>query len=254
MTGGTPYLATDTRALAERFQKHPRGPGEVAHPGPRHALRRALPALPAGRAFALLLLETGAAPHPLSADPLTMRFANPHAALAAAGSSRRRCWPTRSPSRRGGGGWRAWATRTLIARMAAASRCRARSLRAALVVAALACWRWRWRGRRRAGARALAQAARARPGGGARLLALDAGQGRLPVAARARQARARAADRSPGGRSRRPGGLRRRDPDLSADHRLRGGEAVLARPRPLRTCRSAAPRSGAPSRAGTRAC
>ena len=57
MTGGTPYLATDTRALAERFQKiledleksriHDRG----------IALRRALPALPAGRRSRCSLLE-----------------------------------------------------------------------------------------------------------------------------------------------------------------------------------------------------
>ena len=37
----------------------------------------------------------------------------------------------------------------------------------------------------------------------------------------------------PGRRSGRRGGLRRRDADLSADHRLRGGEAVLARSPPL---------------------
>src|SRR6185437_14420937 len=83
------------------------------------------------------------------------------------------------------------------------------------------------------GAGAGGAAAGARPGGGARLFAIDAGQGRLPFAPRAGQARARAAAGHARRRPGRRGGVRRREPDLSAHHRLRGGEAVLARSRPL---------------------
>ena len=78
MTGGTPYLATDTRALARAVSEDHRGPAEIAHPRPRHALPGALPPLPAGGVRAPLARD-GAAAHPLPTDPLTMRFANPHA-------------------------------------------------------------------------------------------------------------------------------------------------------------------------------
>ena len=57
MTGGTPYLATDTRRAGRAVPEDPRGSAEVAHSRPGHALpelyRRFLLA-----AFALLLLET----------------------------------------------------------------------------------------------------------------------------------------------------------------------------------------------------
>src|SRR6185437_8689363 len=63
---------------AREVPEDPRGSAEVAHPRPRHAVRGALPPLFAGGLRAAGAGD-GAAPHPVSTAPLTMRFANPHA-------------------------------------------------------------------------------------------------------------------------------------------------------------------------------
>ena len=234
MTGGTPYLATDTRALARALPEHPRGSGEVAHPRPRHALRRALPALPAGRRSRCSLLEIVAAPHPLAAVALTMRFANPHAALAA-------------PGRPGGGArlragvrlaaarcWRAWATRRWSRAWRPSVSVPRKVVRAALVVTALALLALAL-ARPQAGGRARA---RRKQRGLDLVVALDFSRSMLAKDVypsrleRAKRELEQLLDRLGGDRV----GLvafAGETPDLPADHRLRGGEAVLARPRPL---------------------
>ena len=82
-TGGTPYLATDTQALAERFQDilDDLEKSRIRERGVLYAElfpRFLLPAL------LVLLLEIALAPHPLAPVALTMRFAQPHAAVVAA--------------------------------------------------------------------------------------------------------------------------------------------------------------------------
>ena len=110
MTGGTPYLATDTRALAERFQKILAELKKSRDPRPRHRSTPSCTGASCWSAFALLAAGDRAAPHPLLEDPVTMRFANPHAlwlllAVPAAVIA------YALSSRRGGGGWRGSATR-----------------------------------------------------------------------------------------------------------------------------------------------
>ena len=56
MTGGTPYLASDSRALADRFQKILAELKRRADSRSRHAVRRALPPFLLV-AFALLAAE-----------------------------------------------------------------------------------------------------------------------------------------------------------------------------------------------------
>ena len=78
MTGGTPYLASDSRALRDRFQKIlaelKRAP--IHDRGMLYAelYRR----VPAGGVRAARRRDR-AAPHPFFADALTMRFVSPHA-------------------------------------------------------------------------------------------------------------------------------------------------------------------------------
>ena len=151
MTGGTPYLATDTRALAERFQKILEDLEKSRIKDRGIAVRRAVPALPVGRVRAAAARDR-AAPHPLPAASLTcgspipqllwLLLVVPAAVLAYAPGVRAR----------GGGCWRGWATRPLIAKMAAAVSVPRKVVRAALVVRrAGAAGASRWRGRRRAG-------------------------------------------------------------------------------------------------------
>ena len=78
MTGGTPYLATDTRALAKRFQDILEDLEKSRIQRAGRALRRAVPALPAARALLVLLLEIAAAPDPPAPVALSdMRLAQP---------------------------------------------------------------------------------------------------------------------------------------------------------------------------------
>ena len=113
MTGGTPYLATDTAALRDRFQKIL----EDLKVARRSTIAAPLyaelyPHVPAGRVRAARRRDRAAA-HPFSADSLTMRFANPHAlwllllvpaaVLAYGARVRRAAAAARAPGRRGAG-------------------------------------------------------------------------------------------------------------------------------------------------------
>ena len=230
MTGGTPYLATDSVALAQRFQTilEDLEKSRIKERGVLYAElfpRFLFPALAAAAA------GDPAAPHPPAAAALRNHAARPtsDALVAPAGAGGGAglgggLHPAAAPARaagRAGCSSSAWRP---------ACRCRARCCgrrctTAALVLLVLAL------ARPQAGGRAKLERQRGpRPGGGARLLQVDARPRHLPVAARAGQARARAADGPAGGRPHRPGGLRRRDHELPAHHRLRGGQAVLARP------------------------
>ena len=191
MTGGTPYLATDTPGAGQRFQKHPRGPGEVAHPRSRPALRRALPRFLLA-AFALLAARDALRLTRFATAALTCASPTPTRS-GCCWRSRRRCSPT-PRLRRGGAVLARLGDGALVARMTAGVSVARKVVRAGAG--------GRGAGADRAGAGppaggragAARQAAGAGSGGGARFLAVDAGQGRLPVAAGAGQARARAAD------------------------------------------------------------
>ena len=121
----------------------------------------------------------------------------------------------------------------MIARMTATLLAGAPSLaRGAARSPAWRCWCWRWRGRRCRGApsspRAAASTSWSRSTSRKSMLARDIYPTRLD---RAKAELARFIDTLKGDRVG-PGRLRRRDHVLSAHRRLRGGQAVLARPRP----------------------
>ena len=78
MTGGTPYLATDSRALRDRFQKILEDLKKSRHPRSRHCSTPSCTARFLLVAFALLAARDRAAPHPFPEDSL-MRFVSPHA-------------------------------------------------------------------------------------------------------------------------------------------------------------------------------
>ena len=227
MTGGIALPRHRHRRPGQALPEHPRGAGEVAHQGSRRAVGRALSPSSSGRPSAALLLEIAAAPRPPA--EVAVRLAHPQLlwllllvpalvlAYAIAFVRRRRALstPGQPDAHRAHDSGHVGAAQGGPRRAAVPG---GRAPRPGPGAAA---------GERPGTPR---KAARPRPRGGARLLQVDAGQGHLPVAPRARQARARAADGSAVRRPRGPGGLRRRNPDLSADHRLRRRQALLARP------------------------
>ena len=76
MTGGTPYLATDSRALRGPLPEDPRGAEAGADPRSGPAVRRALPAFPAGRRSACCRRDRAPA-HAVLEDSLTCASSAP---------------------------------------------------------------------------------------------------------------------------------------------------------------------------------
>ena len=77
MTGGTPYLATDTRGAGRALPEDPRGSREVARSRTAARSTPSCTALPAGRVRAAGRWRSRCA-SPAFAPALTMRIADPH--------------------------------------------------------------------------------------------------------------------------------------------------------------------------------